>query len=196
MNKSVVIDLGNGDLSSGFPRVTAQIWTAGHPHPEQFIGSLPPAPSLIDLYRNWQLIYNNLCSRKQLLSLPAVEEDDELEIDAAGITNVSQLSFDEVCHQLQTGINTLLKSPDFINIELQLRSALNPSEDIQVIIETGDELLRRLPWHRWDFFKNYPQSEMALSVPEYKRAQPKSSKVGKKQVRILAILGNSQGINS
>ena len=195
MNKSVVIDLGNGDLSSGFPRVTAQIWTAGHPHPEQFIGSLPPAPSLIDLYRNWQLIYNNLCSRKQLLSLPAVEEDDELEIDAAGITNVSQLSFDEVCHQLQTGINTLLKSPDFINIELQLRSALNPSEDIQVIIETGDELLRRLPWHRWDFFKNYPQSEMALSVPEYKRAQPKSSKVGKKQVRILAILGNSQGIN-
>ena len=196
MSKSVVIDLGSGDLSSGFPRVTAQIWTAGHPHPEQFIGSLPPAPSLIDLYRNWQLIYNNLCSRKQLLSLPAVDEDDdELEIDAAGITNVSQLSFDDVCQQLQTGINTLLKSADFINIELQLRSALNPSEDIQVIIETGDELLRRLPWHRWDFFKNYPQSEMALSVPEYKRTQPNSSKVGKKQVRILAILGNSQGIN-
>ena len=196
MNKSVVIDLGNGDLSSGFPRVTAQIWTTGHPHPEQFIGSLPPAPSLIDLYRNWQLIYNNLCSRKQLLSLPAVDEDDdELEIDAAGITNVSQLSFDEVCQQLQTGINTLLKSPDFINIELQLRSALNPSEDIQVIIETRDELLRRLPWHRWDFFKNYPQSEMALSVPEYKRPRSQRSKVGKKQVRILAILGNSQGIN-
>ncbi|MEG3840129.1 CHAT domain-containing protein, partial [Microcoleus sp. herbarium14] len=196
MNKLVVIHLGNGDLSSGFPRVTAQIWTAGHPHPEQFIGSLPPAPSLIDLYRNWQLIYNNLCSRKQLLSPLAVDEDDdELEIDAAGITNVSQLSFDEVCQQLQTGINTLLKSPDFINIELQLRSALNPSEDIQVIIETGDKLLRRLPWHRWDFFKNYPQSEMALSVSEYKRAQPNSSKFGKKQVRILAILGNSQGIN-
>ncbi|NJK66408.1 MAG: CHAT domain-containing protein [Microcoleus sp. SU_5_3] len=196
MSKSVVIDLGSGDLSSGFPRITAQIWTAGHPHPEKFIGSLPPAPSLIDLYRNWQLIYNNLCSRKQFLSRPAVDEDDdELEIDSAGITNVSQLSFDEVCQQLQEGINTLLKSQNFINIELQLRSALNPSEDIQVIIETNDRLLRRLPWHRWDFFKNYPQSEMALSVPEYKRATPQRSKVGKKQVRILAIIGNSQGIN-
>ena len=198
MSKSVVIDLGSGDLSSGFPRVTAQIWTAGHPHPEQFIGSLPPAPSLIDLYRNWQLIYRNLCSRQQLLSLPEVDEDDdddELEIDSAGITNVSQVTFDEVCQQLQAGINALLKSPDFINIELQLRSALNPSEDIQVIIETNDELLRQLPWHRWDFFKNYPQSEMALSVPEYKRATSQRSTFGKKQVRILAILGNSQGIN-
>jgi len=196
MSKSVVIDLGNGDLSSGFTRVTAQLWTAGYPHPEQFIGSLPPAPSLIDLYRNWQLIYKNLCSRKQLLSRSAVDEDDdELEIDSAGITNVSQISFDEVCQQLQKGINTLLKSPDFINIELQLRSALNPSEDILVIIETSDRLLRRLPWHRWDFFKTYPQSEMALSVPEYKRAIPNFTKVGKKQVRILAILGNSQGIN-
>jgi WD40 repeat protein/energy-coupling factor transporter ATP-binding protein EcfA2 len=196
MSKSVVIDFGNGDLSSGFTRVTAQLWTAGYPHPEQFIGSLPPAPSLIDLYRNWQLIYKNLCSRKQLLSRSAVDEDDdELEIDSAGITNVSQISFEEVCQQLQKGINTLLKSPDFINIELQLRSALNPSEDILVIIETSDRLLRRLPWHRWDFFKTYPQSEMALSVPEYKRAIPNFTKVGKKQVRILAILGNSQGIN-
>ncbi len=196
MSKSVLIDLGNGDLSSGFPRVTAQLWTPGHPRPEQFIGSLPPAPNLIDLYRNWQLIYNKLCDRKQLLSPAAVDEDDdELEIDSAGITNVSQFSFEEVCQQLQAGINTLLKSPDFITIELQLRSALSPSEDIQVIIETSDQLLRRLPWHRWDFFKDYPQSEMALSVPEYKRATSQRSKVGKKQVRILAILGNSQGID-
>jgi WD40 repeat protein len=196
MSKSVVINLGAGDLNSGFPRVTVQLREAGHPLPQQFTGSLPPAPVLAELYRNWQLVYMSLSARKELLSPPAREEDDdELEIDEAGITNVSQICFQEVCQKLEESLNAWLKSSDFIHIEQQLRAQLNTAEEIRVIVETGDELLRRFPWHCWDFFSDYPKAEMALSRPEYKRTQPSQPKAPREKVRILAVIGNSSGIN-
>lgn len=193
MSKSVVISLGSGDLNNGFPNVTARLWSSGNSFPQQFIGSLPAAPSLVELCQNWQLNYKNVCGRQHLRSL--LVEDDELEIDEGGITNVSVVGFHDVCQKLQKDINHWLKSFDFINIERQLRSQLNPAEEIRVIIETNNDLLRRLPWHRWEFFNDYPQAEMALSQPEYKRREPLESKLPTKKVRILAVLGNSQGIN-
>ncbi|MBD0345399.1 MAG: hypothetical protein ICV63_11380 [Coleofasciculus sp. Co-bin14] len=109
ISKTVVINLGHGNLYEGFPRVTAQLWAAGHPLPEQFIGSLPPAPNVVELYRNWQSIYQALCSRRQLRSTSALEEDDELEIDSGGITNVCDVGFDELGQKLQERmVQTLL----------------------------------------------------------------------------------------
>ena len=203
MSKSVVINLGSGDLHNGFPQVTAQIWTECPPYPEQFIGSLPASPGLVELYQNWQSIYHNLCDRFELFS-PSQEDDDELEIDSAGITNVSAVNFEEVCQTLTETINTWLRSEEFLYINQQLRSALcssaslsllDPAEEIRVIFETNDQLLQRLPWHRWDFFKDYPNAEMALSRPEYKRPEEALTKVKRKKVRILAILGTSTGID-
>ncbi|HAX80786.1 MAG TPA: hypothetical protein DCY88_34350 [Cyanobacteria bacterium UBA11372] len=195
MSKSIVINLGHGDLNNGFPRVTAQLWAAGHPLPEQFIGSLPAAPTLVELYRNWQSIYLNLCDRKQLLSPLPEEDDDELEIAQGGTTNVSVVDFHQVRQRLEESINAWFKSEEFLNIDRELRSRLDPDEQIRVIVEINEVLLRRLPWHCWNFFKDYPQAEMALSRPEYKRSQRLQSKDPKNQVRILAILGNSVGIN-
>ncbi|WP_017318556.1 nSTAND1 domain-containing NTPase [Mastigocladopsis repens] len=194
MSKSVVISLGSGDLNNGFPNVTARLWSLGNSLPQQFIGSLPAAPSLVKVCRNWQLFYKNVCGRQLLRSL-LIEEDDELEIDEDAITNVSVVCFHELCQKIQEDINDWLKSFEFLNIELQLRSRLHPSEEIHFIIETNDDLLRRLPWHRWDFFNDYPLAEMALSQPEYKRREYSQPKLPRKKVRILAVLGNSQGID-
>ncbi|WP_019503834.1 CHAT domain-containing protein [Pleurocapsa sp. PCC 7319] len=195
MSKSVVINLGSGDLYKGFPRVTAQLWAAGYPRPEQFIGSLPAAPALAESYRTWQSIYKALCSRLVLFSRGPDDDDDELEIDEGGITQVSEVSFDALGQQLHESLNAWLKSVEFLNIERQLRSQLDPSEEIRVIIETNDEQLRRLPWHCWDFVEDYYYSEAALSRPEYKRIKRSPSKINRKKVRILAVLGNSQGID-
>jgi WD40 repeat protein/energy-coupling factor transporter ATP-binding protein EcfA2 len=202
MNKSVVINLGSGDLYEGFPRVTTQLRSADHSLPEQYIGSLPAAPELVELYQNWQLIYRSLCSRFQMLapeqSLPAqftAEEDDELEIGTGLITNISELSFEDLCQQLQIGLNNWLKSASFRNIEQQIRSQLDPTEEIRIIFETNDELIRRLPLQRWEFFQDYPKAEMALSSPEYKRQSESISHKNHSKVRILAILGNTQGID-
>ncbi|NMG09341.1 CHAT domain-containing protein [Brasilonema sp. UFV-L1] len=193
MSKSVVISLGSGDLNNGFPNVTARL-SSGNSLAQQFVGSLPAAPSLVELCKNWQLNYKNICGRQQLRSL-LMEEDDELEIDEDGVTNVSVVSFYDVCQKVQENINHWLKSGEFLNIERQLRSQLQPAEEIRVMIETNDDLLRRLPWHRWDFFNDYPKAEMALSQLEYKSREFLHSKLLRKKVRILAVLGNSQGID-
>ncbi len=192
MSKSVVINLGHGDLDNGFPKVAAQLWEAGHSQPEQFIGSLPPAPHLEDLYKNWRMIYQSLCGRK-LLRTPV--DDDDLEVESFGITNVSQLSFDDLCRELEAGMNAWLKSEQLLCLSRQLRSALHKTEEIRVIFETNDDLLRRLPWHRCDFFRDYPKAEIALAQPEYHRNVPANSSTQRQQVRILAILGNDQFID-
>ena len=196
MSKTVVINSGSGDLHNGFPRVTAQLWIADHPLPEQFIGSLPAAPTLVELYRNWQLTYQALCVRKHLRSQLRLEDDEELEIDSVGITNVSGQSFDDLSLKLQEGMNRWLRSEEYLNISRQLRSQLDPTEEIRVILETNDDLVRRLPWHRSDFYQDYLRAEMALSSPEYKRRlASKGPTVNRKKVRILAVLGNSKGID-
>ncbi|KAM3091241.1 CHASE2 domain-containing protein [Phormidesmis sp. 146-12] len=195
MPKSVVIHLGAGDLYSGLPRVTAQVW-AGRSRPEQFVGSLPAAPTVINLYRDWRLLYQSLCDRRPLRSITGASHDldDELEIDEIGITNISQVSFEQLCQSLQDALNTWLQSETFLPIERQLRSQLTPLEEVRIVIETDDELLRRLPWQRWDFFRDYPQAEMALSCSQYQfhHATPPTPR---KKARVLAVLGNSQGIN-
>ncbi|GAB1544458.1 hypothetical protein NUACC21_71340 [Scytonema sp. NUACC21] len=196
ISKSVVINLGSGDLNNGFSKVTAQLWSAGNPLPQQFMGSLPAAPHLIELYRDWQLIYKNLCSRQYLRSPNYLEEDDdELEFDEGGITNVSQMSFEELCQKMQQSINVWLESPEFLNISHQLRSQLDPTEEIRVIVETNDKTLQRIPWYRWDFFNDYPRAEMALSRPEYKRSETLQPKSPRREVRILAVMGNSKDLN-
>jgi len=180
-----------------FLTVTAQLWVTNHAFPEQFVGSLPAAPTLVELYRNWQLVYQALCVRKYLRSQLLLEEDDnELEIDSVGITNVSDLGFDSLSQKLQEDMNQWLRSLEFLKISQQLRSQLDPREEIRVILETNDDLLRRLPWYRSDFYRDYPLAEMALSSPAYKRSAPlRSPTVSRKKVRILAILGHSKGID-
>jgi WD40 repeat protein len=207
MTKSVIINLGSGDLYQGFPRVTVQLWTTGNSRPQQFIGTLPAAPNLVELYRNWQLVYRGLCGRlaggqREHFSPPIIKTSTDLplavgqlEISATGITNISQVNFDELCQQLQTSINSWLMSEGFLPIEYQIRSQLDAADLIRVIIETNDLELRYLPWHRWAFFEDYPQAEMALSQPEYQYRDILKPIKNRQKVRILAILENSSGID-
>lgn len=193
MSKLVVIHLGNGDLNQGFEQVTAQLWEVDKFLPEQFIGSLPPAPELAQQYQSWQLYYQSYCDN---LRSPLLY-DDELEIDAVGINNFSKIDFNKLTKNLEESLNYWLKSAQFLNIERKLRSALNSKEEIRVIFEVNHILLlRRLPWSCWDFFDDYPKAAMALSQLEYKRIISSSQpKYPRHKVRILAVLGNSQNIN-
>ncbi|MDF5729496.1 MAG: CHAT domain-containing protein [Rhizonema sp. PD38] len=205
---SVVINLGYGNLYKGFPVVSAGLWTLNNPRPQQFIGSLPPASNLVDLYRKWLLMYQCLYNRlpsslvqdktrnSPHLQASQEEDDDELEIDESAITNFSVVDFNNVCQQLQLSINTWLESPGIVSISRQVRATLNPADEIRIIIETQDITIQKLPWHLCSFFEDYPRSEISFSRTEYKR-NPKLplSEVSRNQVRILAILGNSQGID-
>ena len=178
MSKTVVISLGKGSLVQGFPYITARLWTAARPQVGQMVGSLPPAPVLVESYRLWQSTYRALSNRLVLRSLPSEglsEEplenalEDELEIDPVGVTQVSQQSFEELSEQLKQAMNDWLDSDGLRLIEQQVRSQLNPTDPIRVIFETDSDLLRRLPWQCWDFFQDYPYAEMAISQLTYQR---------------------------
>lgn len=184
MSKVVVINLGYGNLLAGFPNVSALLWEAENSRPLKFIGALPSAAELDAIYRRWQLIY------QALYRTPGWHP--RIEITREDITNVSQVEFADICFQYVQFIDRWLNAEDFRNIDRQLRSHLHPADEIQVILETDDDRVRRLPWHFWNFLSDYPKAEIALSAPQYQRVEKSHHR---KQMRILAILGNSNGID-
>lgn len=200
--QSLVINLGSGDLHRGFPQVFAQLRTADYFLPEQFVGSLPPAPDLAELYAKWCLVYQcigddygnlNQVFRQYRPSAP-VSVYEGLEIDGSGITHVSCVDFQDLCQELHRCMNNWLASAGFLSIELQLRSIIDPTDALQVIIETDDELLRRLPWHRWNLVSDFPFAETSVSHLEYKRNLSAKVSAGRRQVRILMVLGHEQDL--
>jgi CHASE2 domain-containing sensor protein len=197
MSKLVVFNLGRGDLRRGFPSVTVQVWEESIPIAMQFTGSLPAAPELWQLYRRWQLLYQLLYEalypsldwRRQI-----DKEDEEIEIDEEDVTNISSVDFKNLCDDLSNGINTWLKSEPFRNIDQKLRTTLDADDEILVILATEDEQVKRLPWHLWDFFEDYQSSIVGISASEIERVKPLPKNPARK-LRILAIIGSSEGID-
>ncbi|NJK49096.1 CHASE2 domain-containing protein [Candidatus Gracilibacteria bacterium] len=189
MSRLVVINLGSGNLLDGCSEVTAQISLAeSDRHPIQCRGSLPPAPEIDQLYKTWQLLY------REFYREPGSRSTRTIKIESEGVTHFSEIEFRDLSQRLKTLLNDWLNSESFLPIDRKLSRILNPADEIRVILETNDDLLRRLPWHLWNFFEDYPFSEVALSTLEYGKVNPKFQKKLAK-VKILAILGNSKGID-
>ncbi|HIK30667.1 MAG TPA: CHASE2 domain-containing protein [Oscillatoriales cyanobacterium M59_W2019_021] len=187
MSQLIVLNLGNGNVRQGFPTVVVQWGEIGSPTRGKTIGSLLPATELADLYRQWQQLYTALAQQFFLRRLRQIEiEDDD-------VTRVSVAEFGELCRHLQQQMNGWLESPSFAKIDRQLRTQFAATDEICVVVEAEDEEVRRLPWHLWQFFEDYPRAEVGLSLPEYRyvASPPKRTAAG---VRILAILGNRTGI--
>lgn len=186
MSKLIIISLEKGNLNDGFFPVTAQLWETNNSRPIKFTASLPPASNIAELYKRFQLIYQALYKR--------FVNRSGLEVESTGLNNVSEVDFSEVQKQLYEAINSWLNSDLFRPIDQKLREKLALDEEFQVIIETSDYLLQRLPWHLWNFIEHYQLCEVAVSTPKYERVRPLAKQKTNK-VRILAILGNSQGID-
>ncbi len=183
--KLVIIDLGKGSLTEGFPLVTARLSDLENPRPIKITGCLPPAPELIRFYQRWRFIYQELY---HTLGIPS-----RIELEQEDITHVSEVELQEICNQYIHQFNQWLNFVEFRAIDQQLRSLLQPTDEIQIILETSDFQVRHLPWQLWHFFNDYPRAELALSQPQYTRKNSQS--VSRSKIRILAILGNKTGID-
>ncbi|VXD24374.1 conserved membrane hypothetical protein [Planktothrix serta PCC 8927] len=183
--KILTIDLGKGSLTAGFPLVTARLSDLENPRPIKITGCLPAAPELIRFYQRWRFIYQELYHTLGILSRIELEQED--------ITHVSEVELQEICTQYIYQFNQWLNFAEFRTIDQQLRSALQPTDEIQIILETSDFQVRHLPWQLWHFFHDYPRAELALSQPQYTRKT--SPPVSRSKIRILAILGNKTGID-
>lgn len=181
VGKLVVFKLGEGNFQEGFS-VSLQIGADGfHPFIE-ITGRLPPAPEIPKYYRYWQLSYYRLGTRLRL-GAPTVQ-----------VTNVSILdNCWNSAQMVSDSLNAWLNSESLRPVKEKLLETLTPSDEIRMIFQAEDNQLQRLPWHLWDFFERYPKAEIALSTPVYERAETPS--FSRKKVKILAVLGNSDGIN-
>ena len=187
--KLVVLKFGEGSLETGFP-VTLQIseeqdifrpGLAYYPLAE-VAGKLPPAPDLLRYYQHWQSTYRRLGNQTRL------------EAPKAQVTNVSMLTdCQSAAEALSDRFNTWLRSESFRPLREKWLEQLSTQDSIRVILQTDDPLLQRLPWQTWELGDRYTQSELALSLPSYE--QISRAPALKDKLKILAILGNSQGID-
>lgn len=184
MGKRAILTLMEGSFEQGFP-VILQISEDGASAKTgiQVSGKLPSAPDILESFKNWQSAY---C---QMVTLHF-----RIKAKPAQLTN---FSYHQLGNDLTIHLNNWLNSGsrEWQKIRDGLQRSLSDTDEIQLIIQTNDIRLRQLPWHLWDFFEHYRKAEVALSTPEYKL--PKRSLINKPnhKLRILAILGNSQGID-
>ena len=180
----------------------------------QFTGSLPEAPEIIALYRRWQLLFKLLHQIKTInigreknssaendylapdedkYLVYDDDDDDYLAFDDSDISRISSEKFSDICKELQRRIDSWLDCDQFSNIKRQLSKQLSPDDEIRFIVQTEDKYLRRLPWYIWQFFQDYPRAEASLSY--FNVVPRKKFRNAAKQVRILAIVGDSTDID-
>lgn len=187
MGKLVVLELEGSAIEQGF-RVRLQMGEEGERAEIQLSGDLPSEPDLA------QLVESHWIDKYRPLGLPSTRALKSKGIKYDGRPNrmkECQESGDRVCDRL----NQWLCSPDFRAIDLQIREALNPNDRIRLILRTTCNDLQKLPWHSWQLLSKYPNAEISFSDLDFRRSDPLSiTPPGK--VRILAILGHQEGIDT
>lgn len=186
MEKLVALKL-DGDLESVGVRVTLLIAKEGELPEFETTGFLPPFPELaIHLQRHWQEKYPSLETEYRIKPKKIIHQ---------GSINQRIEEFKESGVQLCDRLTVWLNSEPFRDIDRRLRERLNPDEAIRFVIRTEDRQLQKLPWQQWDFFDRYPLAELALSSTQFERIHPSVPVTAKDKVRILAIFGDSAGLD-
>ena len=181
MNKLAVLRL-DGNLDRGV-KVTLEIGPDGDRPKAENCGYLPPAPDMVTQYRHWLSTYRSLGVGTRIKPQG---------IDYGGSINDLLEECLKSATELGDRLNTWLKSSEFLTVREKLLEQLAPADTTRILIKANDIKLHQLPWHSWDVLERFTKAEIALSPLE--NQEPPPAPRGKK-VKILAILGNSEGIN-
>ncbi|KAB8316364.1 CHAT domain-containing protein [Tolypothrix campylonemoides VB511288] len=179
MDKVVTLHFVDGDFQQGFI-VTLQIVSDGALIAE-IKGKLPPCPELPEYYKTWQQAYYSAYSRA-ITPQPGI-------IRASIYLDPTVGASEDLRLKLNAWLN---HSQEFSVIRERLKENLRRDDIIRVILQAEDPILRKLPWQLWKFFERYPNAELALSTPSFEEPLTVTPR---NKVRILAILGNSKGID-
>jgi hypothetical protein len=98
---------------------------------------------------------------------------------------------------LRKEVMTWLKSQEIGDLrEKILVTVTDKTEELRVFISTKDDYLRRLPWQYWDLFdETYSHAEIALCPLDYDTTPGDNQRQSARRIKILAILGNVEGID-
>ena len=179
--KKIIIKLGNGDLASGFSSVNIELKETERTIWEDKC-NLQAAPDLKSSLNQWELFY------KEIVCLNRDELHRGVKFADRAITNVSIQDLRNLHDRLKIELNKWLNESDFARIEKALRTKLNASEEITVVIQASQRSIWQLPWYLWNFFADYPLAVEVFSNPENTNvSNPLIQPNGK--VDILALFG-------
>ena len=207
MTKLAIFKIEEGDFQEGF-KVTVSIKGNASQRTRTIIGNLPPnkyetskqygvekhsmihPQGISESYQRWQADYSNLqnafCSRARGKSR-TVNSQQLLEKSQQSATN------------FRNAFKTWLSSEDkaFKKFRKALCRAFGDKQtENQIIIQTEDAILKKLPWHEWDLFADvYTKAEIALCTTTFEKPNLVPSTKKTAVVRILAIFGDSKGID-
>ncbi|MGJ3251889.1 MAG: CHASE2 domain-containing protein [Elainellaceae cyanobacterium] len=183
LGKLVVLKL-EGDLEQQGFRVSLEVGTEGQRPDTETVGYLPPNVELATCVVQWQQNYRRLGTVTRITPQEIIYNG-----------SINQLEdFRQSADELRDRLSAWLESKQFLAIDRRLREVLNLSDPIRVLIRTQDRRVCRLPWHLWDFIERYHQAEVSFGSLSFESIQ-RTPASAQNTVRILAILGDSTGIN-
>jgi CHASE2 domain-containing sensor protein len=183
MSKRAILRL-DGCLETGF-HVTLEVGAEGNLNMAEGDGHLAASPELIACLAQWQSSYGDLSHGTRI-------KVNNIKVQKASTQSV------EVCRRdgqaLQLAFQGWLGGEAFRSIDMQLREVVTHDDLVRVVIRTKDRRLHLLPWHTWRFVDHY-RAEVGFGLPSRQAGEPVAlSQFGK--VKILAILGHSEGIDT
>ena len=177
------LKIREGSFEVGFP-VTLQIGQEGLPPELEINANLPPSPELPQHYQSWQSSYLGL-------GLP-----NRLEAKKAFVSNYSHVEeCDRTAEKLLKAFNSWLDAEGFRVLKEKFLARLNPLDEIKILIQTENARLQCLPWHLASWFEPYTKAEIAISSSNFETTATDRPSYRTK-VRVLAVIGNSKGINT
>jgi WD40 repeat protein len=197
MSKLAILRLLDGDLEQGIRVVltisslenSVKTESQGIAEEDHLLGTevsgvLLPNPSFVNTIEQWQTSYRNLGGNRI--------KPLEITIDAS--VHKRRLACQKLDRELRSQLNTWLSSSSFSSIRDKWLEELMKDE-VRVLVRTSNQSLLKLPWHLWDLVERNPQAEVALSAINSEPIVKSKTPTLRGKVRILAILGNSTGIN-
>ncbi len=187
MGKITTLEFNEGSFAQGF-RVTLRIGDFGAPIHTKVTGKLPPNLDLPRAYTQWRSHYTNLLANPPLKTRPIC-------LPKSGGQSTPD-DCQQAARQVSDVLNQWLRSEEFLPIWQTWLTKIKPTDDLHILLQTDDSQLQKLPWHLWDLFTQYPNAELALSAVNYDTvAVPVPVMSQASSIEILAILGNSEGID-
>ena len=183
LSNLVVFTFTHGDLNQGFS-MSVLIWPHQSQLPEIVTSHLPPAAAVNEAYHNWSQLYRAIYSDSSRISFST---------EANEIRNISLLELENCALQLVQTFNHWLRSDAFLKISDKLREKFTASDEIRIVVQTKSAEVCCLPWQSWNFTESYPKVEFAFGQSFTNLSSRPTS--ARKQRRILAVLGNSKGID-
>jgi hypothetical protein len=161
---------------------------------EDFSVTLPSNPELKEAYQKWRDTYLGLGVATRALKVHNVKIDRTPEALNQECREVSTIFCETFKQWLASPSCSLLEKNCLKHLYYREEDS-DADDEVNIVIKTESLELQKLPWHLWDLIDDNPYAEVVLSSHHSSGVKINSASPYKGKVRLLAILGNSEGID-